>query len=230
MPFELYRLVIALGRGIFIIGILHYHNALTFLIPFCYKAQAYRKNYSLKLGKQMEYLLKNQNTQRISFREIKKSDFIHWLKFYENPKTSLHWNSTLQGPKVECEKWYDKQFYRYKNKLGGMNALVEKKSGKLIGHCGLLIQTVDQTKELEIGYSILPQFWNKGFATEAAKKCRDYAFENSFSNSIISIISLTNKASEKVAIKNGMKVDSVTMYDENKVSIYRIDKTEWDKI
>ncbi len=111
-----------------------------------------------------------------------------------------------------------------------MNALIEKESGKLIGHCGLLIQNVDKITELEIGYSLLPEFWNKGFATESAKKCRDYAFENNLSNSIISIISLTNKSSETVAIKNGMKVDKVTEYNGNKVNIYRIEKPEWNKI
>ncbi|MBS1577911.1 MAG: GNAT family N-acetyltransferase, partial [Bacteroidetes bacterium] len=65
-----------------------------------------------------------------------------------------------------------------------MNALIEKESGRLIGHCGLLVQTVDNITELEIAYSLLPEFWNKGYATEAASKCRDYAFENDFSDSL----------------------------------------------
>jgi ribosomal-protein-alanine N-acetyltransferase len=183
-----------------------------------------------QVEKRMKYLLKNQETERILFREIRKSDFNNWLEFHKNPNTSLHWISELESPKTECEKWYEKQFYRYENNLGGMNALIEKVSGKLIGHCGLLIQNVDKISELEIGYSLLPEFWNKGFATESAKKCRDYAFENNLSNSIISIISLTNKSSETVAIKNGMKIDKVTEYSGNKVNIYRIEKTEWNKI
>ncbi len=105
-----------------------------------------------------------------------------------------------------------------------MNALISKESGKLIGNCRLLIQNVDKISELEIGYSLLPEFWNKGLATEAAKKCRDYAFEKNVSNSIISIISFTNKSSEMVAIKNGMKADKLTAYNGNKVTIYRIKK------
>ena len=176
----------------------------------------------------MKYLLKNQETERILFREVRTSDFNDWLEFYKDPNTSLHWISELESPEIECKKWYEKQFYRYKNSLGGMNALIEKESGKLIGHCGLLVQNVDEISELEIGYSLLPKFWNKGFATEAAKKCRDYAFGNGLSDSIISIISLTNKASEMVALKNGMKVDKVTKYRGNKVTIFRIKKTEWN--
>ena len=155
----------------------------------------------------IKYLLKNQETERILFRKIRKFDFNNWLEFHKDPNTSQHWFSKLKSPEIECEEWYKKQFYRYENSLGGMNALIEKQTGKLIGHCGLLIQNVDKVSELEIGYSLLPEFWNKGFATESAKKCRDFAFENNLTNSIISIISLTNKPSESVALENGMKID-----------------------
>ncbi|MBS1576028.1 MAG: GNAT family N-acetyltransferase, partial [Bacteroidetes bacterium] len=78
--------------------------------------------------------------------------------------------------------------------------------------------------ELEIAYSLLPEFWNKGYATEAASKCRDYAFENDFSDSLISIISLTNIPSEKVALKTGMSVDKKTIYHHNEVNIFRVNK------
>lgn len=178
----------------------------------------------------MQYLLEHQETERIYFRRIKTSDFNEWLEFFKNPATSEHWVSEIESPEVQCKKWYEKQFYRYNNNLGGMNALIEKKSKKLIGHCGLLIQIVDEVTELEIGYSLLPEFWNKGFATESAKKCRDFAFSNKLSDSLISIISLTNKPSEKVALKIGMRKDKVTTYKGNKVNIYRTYKSEWDRI
>ncbi len=176
------------------------------------------------------YLLESQETPRILFRKIRKSDFNEWLEFHKNPETSKHWIAEFKSPKKECEDWYKNQFFRYKNNLGGMNALIDKQSGKLIGHCGLLIQTVDDLVELEIGYSLIPEFWNMGFATEAAIKCRDFAFENGLSDSLISIISLANKRSEKVALKNGMNRDKVTEYKGNKVNIFRINKSEWRRL
>ncbi len=178
----------------------------------------------------MKYLLHSQETERILFRKIELSDFNDWLVFHENPITSKYWIAELKNPETECKNWYTKQFHRYQNNLGGMNALIEKQSGKLIGHCGLLVQNVDNTTELEIAYSLLPKFWNKGFATEAAKKCRDFAFKNNFSDSIISIISVTNKPSESVAIKNGMRIDKATTYNGNNVNIFRINKLEWRNI
>jgi len=172
----------------------------------------------------MKYLLHGQETERLLFRKIEQSDFNTWLDFFKAPETSIHWVSEDKTPEIECKNWYKKQFLRYKNGLGGMNALIEKETGRLIGHCGLLVQSVDNIAELEIGYSLLPDFWNKGYATEAAKKCRDYAFENNFSASLISIISLSNIPSQKVAFKNGMKIDKQTTYNNNEVYIFRIDK------
>jgi [ribosomal protein S5]-alanine N-acetyltransferase len=175
----------------------------------------------------MLYLLHNQETTRLHFREILPTDFDTWLEFHKDPLTSVHWNEARESPETECIKWYDKQFHRYANNLGGMNALVEKASGKLIGHCGLLVQQVDGVTELEIGYSLLREFWHRGFATEAALKCKTYAFENNFAQSLISIISVTNIPSEKVAIKNGMSRDGITVYSNNSVTIFRITYQEW---
>ena len=170
----------------------------------------------------MKYLLHTVETTRLRFREINRTDFNFWLPFFQDPKSSQHWVRKWKKPEKECEEWYDKQFSRYEKNQGGMNALIDKSTGNLIGHCGLLVQTVDNITELEIAYSLLTSHWNKGYATEAAVQCKIHAFENSFAGSLISIISLPNIPSAKVAAKNGMTVDKQTVYSDNAVNIYRI--------
>jgi ribosomal-protein-alanine N-acetyltransferase len=83
---------------------------------------------------------------------------------------------------------------------------------------------------LEVAYSLLPDFRNKGYATEAAKKCRDFTFENNLADSLISIISLTNNPSVNVAIKTGMKVEKQTVYKGNQVNIFMMHKSDWLQI
>lgn len=172
----------------------------------------------------MQYLLNGQETERLIFRNVSLNDYNEWIKFFKDPTTSVHWQSEKEDAETACRKWYENQFRRYTNDEGGMNALTEKVSGKLIGHCGLLKQKVDGIDELETAYSLLPAFWNKGYATEAAIKCRNYAFANDLSASLISIISLTNIPSERVAVKIGMHLDKTTFYKANAVHIFRISK------
>ena len=173
----------------------------------------------------MKFLLDGEETPRLYFRKINSNDFSQWLGFFKDPSSLTHWVAQYEKPEIECKKWFNRQTERYENDEGGMNALMEKNSGALIGYAGLLIQTVDAQVEMEIGYSLLPIYRNKGFASEAAIKCRDFAFENNFNDSLISIVSLTNAPSAKVAIKNGMTIEKLTIYKSNSVNIFRVYKS-----
>lgn len=177
---------------------------------------------------EVRYLLDGECSDRLNYRKVRQSDFDSWLPFFEDPNTSKYWVFEEPQPPIQtCQNWYERQFQRYANDLGGMNALIDKSSGQLVGHCGLLVQSVDRKPELEVAYSLLPGFWGLGYASEAALKCRDYAFDNCLADSLISIISLTNLPSEKVAIKNGMKTDKQTEYNFNQVNIFRVQRNQW---
>ncbi|MBX2945799.1 MAG: GNAT family N-acetyltransferase [Cyclobacteriaceae bacterium] len=170
----------------------------------------------------MKYLLENKQSERLFFRKIQSSDADQWFPFFTDPNNHLYWPEERGTPEEECSKWFEKQAYRYENDLGGMNALIEKSSGLLVGYAGLLVQEVDGKQELEIAYSLLPTYWGRGYATEAAMKCKEYAFENDFAESLISIISLPNVPSQKVALKNGMTIEKQSLYKNIPVYIFRI--------
>ncbi|SNZ01841.1 GNAT family N-acetyltransferase [Flagellimonas pacifica] len=171
-----------------------------------------------------DYLLENQATERLLFRKILPSDFDAWLPFYHEPKSTQYWDGLPSDPVEACKIQFDRIFERYEEGTGGMNALILKETGQLIGICGLLIQIVDEIEELEIGYSVLPQYWQQGFGIEAAQKCKEFAFANDFVPSIISIIHIDNIPSQKVALKNGMHLDKTTTYKDNPVHIFRVNQ------
>lgn len=176
----------------------------------------------------MKYLLAGEHTNRLIFRLSDPSFFDSWLDFYRHPDAARFLSAQDTGtPYEKCKQWFRRIEERYSNDLGGMNALINRNTNEFMGYCGLLIQEVDGMQELEIGYSILPRFWNQGYATEAAIKCRDYAFENSFSETLISIIHVENKRSEKVALKNSMIKTKLTEFRKMPVNIFMITKPEW---
>ena len=174
----------------------------------------------------MNYLLEGQQSNRLHFRLLKNSDFKEWMKLFEAENVALFigFNPNMSANQL-CQLWFDKVFYRYKNNLGGMNVLIDKKTQKLIGQCGLLVQTVEGKEYLEIGYSILPEYWNQGYASEASQKCKEFAFENNLADTLISIVHKDNIQSEKVAIKNGMTLEKkINNYGGHPVNVFKIEK------
>ncbi len=170
----------------------------------------------------MNYLLENQESQRLYYRKVLPSDFTAWLPFHQEPKSTQYWEGLPKDPEIACKKQFQQIFHRYENALGGMNALISKNDNTLIGLCGLLVQEVDGERELEIGYSILPEYWRQGFAFEAAHKCKEYAFSKQLASHLISIIHIDNIPSQKVALKNEMLLEKTTSYKNNPVHIFRI--------
>jgi ribosomal-protein-alanine N-acetyltransferase len=169
------------------------------------------------------YSLQGQTSARLEFHPVSETDFDSWLPFYQDPRCSAHWSyASPEEPIARCQQWFASQHYRAANQLGGLNTLRKKESGALVGYCGLLVQTVDGLPELEIGYSLLPTHWGQSYATEAALTCKAFANTHHLAQSIISIISLTNVASQRVALNLGMHVEKVTWYAANEVNIFRV--------
>jgi ribosomal-protein-alanine N-acetyltransferase len=173
----------------------------------------------------MKYTLEGTETGRLIFRLLQPNDFETWLPLFEHPDTGRFVGmGHLKTAHEMCEKWFSIVFDRYQNNKGGLNVLVDKNTNEFIGQCGLLVQEVDGLQELEIGYSMLPVYWGKGYATEAAVKCREIAFERRYADSLISIIHRENLRSEKVARKNGMSLDKQTTFKDMPVNIFRINR------
>ena len=176
----------------------------------------------------MKFLLINQETDRLKFRQLEDSDFENWLELFNDDETAQLLGMTeYKSPRERCEKWFEWTFDRYENNLGGQNVLISKEDNKLIGQCGLLVREVENNFELEVAYSILPEYRMKGFAIESAKKCRDFAFENNFHERLVSIIIPENVNSKNVALKNAMNFNRKIEYSNKQMDLFQITKNEW---
>ena len=130
-----------------------------------------------------------------------------------------------------AQYWIDLCLKRYAENRLGLQALLDKKTGALIGQCGLLKQDVNDKPEIEVGYHLIHRFWGMGYATEAAQMFMNYGFENNVAESLVSVIHPHNEQSKKVALRNGMKlVDTKAIFREQGYHLYRITRTEWESI
>ena len=102
--------------------------------------------------------------------------------------------------------------------------VVEKSSGLVVGHCGLLPKEVDGRDEVELVYVIAAGYWGRGYATEAAVAIRDYAFGALGVERLVSLVDRENVASERVALKLGMEFEKETIRPSGKaMRVYAMD-------
>lgn len=143
-------------------------------------------------------------TKRLFLREMEQSDFDSLCQILKDEETMYAYEGSFSD--LEVQEWLDKQLARYHKYGFGLWAVILKETGEMIGQCGLTMQQWKNTELLEIGYLFQRAYWHKGYATEAAKACKKYAFEDLQAKEVCSIIRDTNIASQKVAIRNGMTV------------------------
>lgn len=143
-------------------------------------------------------------TQRLYLREITQDDYEALGKILQDEETMYAYNGAFSAG--ETQEWLDRQIARYQKYGFGLWAVILKENDEMIGQCGLTMQPWNDREVLEIGYLLRKDCWHKGYAIEAAKACREYAFAELQADEVCSIIRDTNTASQKVAVRNGMIV------------------------
>ena len=147
----------------------------------------------------------SQDSERLSFRKMTMKDLSDWVIFFQNNEREafLGLDQNLSATE-KAQQWIQLQLDRYAADEFGHLAIIEKSSGKLVGVSGLLVRIKEGHLDYEVAYSILPEFWGMGYATEAAKKMKKFATENQLHSRVVSWIHPENIYSQNVAKKNGM--------------------------
>lgn len=141
-------------------------------------------------------------TKRLYLREMNPSDFNSLCRILQDEKAMYAYEGAFSDQEVQ--EWLDRQIYRYQKWNFGLWAAVLKETDKMIGQCGLTMQQWKDQEVLEIGYLFERSHWHQGYSTEAAKACKQYAFEKLNASEVCSIIRDSNTASQNVAMRNGM--------------------------
>lgn len=144
-------------------------------------------------------------TERLYLREIAADDLDDLLEIWGNPEAMRLFPSTLN--RGEMKAWIERNAKRYQQYNHGIWAVIRKSDGVLVGDCGLVLQEVDGVEELEVGYHFNPRYWGNGYATEAARGCMEYAFNQLGRRRLISMIRPENTSSRHVAERNGLHIE-----------------------
>ncbi|WP_265457495.1 GNAT family N-acetyltransferase [Enterococcus sp. HY326] len=148
----------------------------------------------------MRYILE---TPRLRLREWQPGEESELRNFLADPEVMYAYEHGFS--EAEVKNWLQWNRTSYQENQFGLWAMELKASGEIIGECGLTSQQVADKNYLEIGYHLQKKFWGHGYAIEAARACKEYAFEH-LTDEVVSIVRDTNLASMNVAIRNGMLV------------------------
>jgi len=85
----------------------------------------------------------------------------------------------------------------------GQWALEERATGALVGRAGSHWPPREEWPGIEIGWTLHPDHWGKGYATEAGREAVKHAFANHDVDALYSCILPSNQASQGVASRLG---------------------------
>lgn len=143
-------------------------------------------------------------TQRLILREMTQEDLGDLCEILQDPVAMTAYEHAFSLEEVEI--WLDRQRERYRRDGVGLWAAVSRETGELVGQVGLTYQDIQAAAPaLEVGYLLKRRFWRQGYATEAARGCKRYAFDLLGADAVVSVIRDTNAASQAVARRNGMR-------------------------
>lgn len=161
-------------------------------------------------------------TSRLILREMEPSDLGFIADLLGNAEVMRYWPKCYS--REESKEWLLKQLERYLKDGYGYWLVLEKETNQPVGQAGLLSMKIDSRKEIGLGYIIHHQFWKKGFATEAASACIQYAFQKLNKSRVIALIRPENELSQKVAHKLLMLPVGFTEYAGFNHLIFAIEK------
>lgn len=148
-------------------------------------------------------------TARLALREMDHGDLAFLAEMQADPEVMRFFPESIVREGAEAR--LQRQLERYRKYGHGLWLVLDRASGQPVGQCGLTLQDVDGRLEPEVGYLVHRPFWRRGYATEAARGVRDWAFSRGIPR-VISLIRPENVPSQGVALKLGMAVEGETTF------------------
>jgi len=142
-------------------------------------------------------------TKDLVLREMTIGDTDDLLIIFSDPEIMKSFDDFIFDHRL-MEQWVKRNLDHIEKHGDGLFSIIHKADNVLIGDCGLEHMEIDGRQEVEIGYDIRSDYWNRGCATQAATAVRDFAFEQLRLSRVISLIRPENVASQRVAEKTGM--------------------------
>jgi RimJ/RimL family protein N-acetyltransferase len=157
-------------------------------------------------------------TERLILRQFSTNDAQFILTLLNEP-SFLRYIGDKKVRNVEDAQQYilTGPVASYKANGFGLYLVELRESHTPIGICGLIKR--EELPDVDIGFAFLPDFWNKGFAFEAAAAVMQYGKEELNLDRIVAITSLDNEASMKLLQRLGLRFERFLRLSEDREQV-----------
>lgn len=164
-------------------------------------------------------------TERLEFRRYNNFDFEFLYSLMYDPVMVQYIGLGKTRTREETWNFLEWIYSSYEfDSNTGLMVLVNKRDGRLIGHSGLIPQTIEGKTELEIGCWISRGNWGNGYATEAGNALRAYGSSVFGNDRFIALLHPDNIASKRVAAKLGMNMEKEILVAGQNTQLYAVSK------
>jgi ribosomal-protein-alanine N-acetyltransferase len=137
--------------------------------------------------------------------------------------------ATLGGVRspAETREWLGRHLEHWQRYGFGLWMAHERESGRFAGRGGSHHVIIDERDEIEVGYSLLAEFWGRGLATELACESIRVAFTMLNLDELVCFTLTTNRASQRVMQKAGFRYERDMVYKDLPHVLYRLHRADW---
>jgi [ribosomal protein S5]-alanine N-acetyltransferase len=165
------------------------------------------------------------NTPRLILRSFRENDVDAMAQLFANPDF-MRFSLGIFTERKKTVDFIEKVMGWDRASIPSQFAVVPRGERAVIGYCGFYHHP-EVPGEVEIGYRLHPDYWNRGLITEAARTVRDHAFTDLKLPRVISLIHPENVPSRRVAEKNGMKVEKEITFRGFPTLVYALSRQQW---
>lgn len=142
-------------------------------------------------------------TKRLQLREFSRKDAGFILQLLNTPGWIRYIGDRQIKTEADARKFIQNYLIRAHQSSGlGFWRITLKDSNQSIGMCGLIKR--DYLDNIDIGYAIMPEYYKKGYALEAAQAVLNYAKQELKLVRLLAVVDKNNAASIKLLTNLGM--------------------------
>jgi [ribosomal protein S5]-alanine N-acetyltransferase len=143
-------------------------------------------------------------TERLTVRHYTKDDSHNF--FLLNGDEEIMRYIRPAKSKEQCDEYLAEIIEKYQQHPGeGRWATVDKLTNEFIGSFAFI--PIENTDKMQLGYSLLKQYWGKGYATELTLAGLHYVFTKTPLTEIFGVTETPNIVSQKVLLKSGFTLE-----------------------